>query len=74
MSDGNVIRFDKKSFFGVAEFNGSKVYRKIMISDGVLTIEDYSKLQILRPYKSWGEKKSGVKRQFSKGYKRISDE
>jgi hypothetical protein len=45
-----------------------------MISDGVLTIEDYSKLQILRPYKSWGEKKSGVKKQFSKGYKRISDE
>ena len=74
MSDGNVIRFDKKSFFGVAEFNGSKVYRKIMISDGVLTIEDYSKLQILKPYKSWGEKKSGVKKQFSKGYKRISDE
>ena len=72
MSDGNVITFNKESFFGVAEFNGSKIYRKIEINDGVLSIEDSSKLQNLQQYDSWGEKTSGIKRKFSEGYKRFS--
>ena len=72
MSDGNVLTFSKESFFGVADFNGSKIYRKLEIVNGVLSIEDYSKLQNLQQYESWGEKTSGIKRQFSEGYKRFS--
>ena len=72
MSDGNVLTFSKDSFFGVADFNGSKIYRKLEIVNGVLSIEDYSKLQNLQQYESWGEKTSGIKRQFSEGYKRFS--
>lgn len=72
MSDGNVLTFNKESFFGVAEFNGNKIYRKIEINDGVISIEDFSKLQNLQQYDSWGEKTSGIKKQFSEGYKRFS--
>lgn len=72
MSDGNVLTFNKESFLGVAEFNGNKIYRKMELNDGVLSIEDFSKLQNLQKYDSWGEKTGGVKRQFSEGYKRFS--
>ena len=72
MSDGNVLTFNKESFLGVAEFNGNKTYRKMELNDGVLSIEDFSKLQNLQKYDSWGEKTGGVKRQFSEGYKRFS--
>lgn len=72
MSDGSVITFNKYTFFGVAEFNESKIYRKLQINNGVLSIEDFSKLQNLQEYDSWGEKTNGVKRQFSEGYKRFS--
>ena len=72
MSDGNVLTFNKESFLGVAEFNGNKIYRKMELNDGVLSIEDFSKLQNLQQYDSWGEKTGGVKRQFSEGYKRFS--
>ena len=72
MSDGNVLTFNKESFMGVAEFNGNKIYRKMELNDGVLSIEDFSKSQNLQQYDSWGEKTSGVKRQFSEGYKRFS--
>ena len=72
MSDGNVLTFSKESFFGVAEFNKSKIFRKIKLVNGVLSIEDYSKLQNLQQYESWGENTSGIKRQFSEGYKRFS--
>jgi hypothetical protein len=72
MSDGNVLTFNKESFLGVAEFNGNKIYRKMDLNDGVLSIEDFSKLQNLQQYDSWGEKTGGVKRQFSEGYKRFS--
>ena len=72
MSDGNVLTFNKESFWGVAEFNGNKIYRKMELNDGVLSIEDFSKLQNLQQYDSWGEKTGGVKRQFSEGYKRFS--
>ena len=72
MSDGNVLTFNKESFLGVAEFNGNKIYRKMELNDGALSIEDFSKLQNLQKYDSWGEKTGGVKRQFSEGYKRFS--
>ena len=72
MSDGNVLTFNKESFLGVAEFNGNKIYRKMELNDGVLSIEDFSKLKNLQQYDSWGEKTGGVKRQFSEGYKRFS--
>ena len=72
MSDGNVLTFNKESFLGVAEFNRNKIYRKMELNDGVLSIEDFSKLQNLQQYDSWGEKTGGVKRQFSEGYKRFS--
>ena len=72
MSDGNVLTFNKESFLGVAEFNGNKIYRKMELNDGVLSIEDFSKSQNLQQYDSWGEKTGGVKRQFSEGYKRFS--
>ena len=72
MSDGNVLTFNKESFLGVAEFNGNKIYRKMELNDGVFSIEDFSKLQNLQQYDSWGEKTGGVKRQFSEGYKRFS--
>ena len=72
MSDGNVLTFNKESFLGVAEFNGNKIYRKMELKDGVLSIEDFSKSQNLQQYDSWGEKTGGVKRQFSEGYKRFS--
>ena len=72
MSDGNVLTFNKESFLGVAEFNGNKIYRKMELNEGILLIEDFSKLQNLQQYDSWGEKTGGVKRQFSEGYKRFS--
>ena len=72
ISDGNVLTFNKESCLGVDEFNGNKIYRKMELNDGVLSIEDFSKLQNLQQYDSWGEKTGGVKRQFSEGYKRFS--
>jgi len=72
MSDGEVLTYDKNSFLGYADFNGRRIYRKIQIENGIITIEDYSKDLDLREYSSWGEDKNGVKVQFSEGYKRIS--
>ena len=72
MSDGEVLTYDKNSFLGYADFNGKRIYRKIQIENGIITIEDYSKDLDLREYSSWGEDKNGVKVQFSEGYKRIS--
>jgi hypothetical protein len=72
MTDGNVLTFNMENFLGVVEFNGSKIYREIKLDDGILSIQDFSKLQKLQPYDSWGEKTSGIKNQFSEGYKRFS--
>jgi hypothetical protein len=72
MTDGNVLTFNMENFLGVVEFNGSKIYREIKLVDGILSIQDFSKLQRLQPYDSWGEKTSGIKNQFSEGYKRFS--
>ena len=66
------MHFDKESFLGSVEFNGKKVYRKISISDGKVSIEDFSNDVELEEYTSWGEENEGVKVQFSNGYKRIS--
>ena len=72
MSDGEVLTYDKNSFLGYADFYGKRIYRKIQIQNGIVTIEDYSKDIELKQYSSWGEDKNGVKVQFSEGYKRIS--
>ena len=72
MSDGEVLLFDKNNFLGYADFNGKRIYRKISIEDGIVTIEDYSKDVGLEEYTTWGEEKEGIKVQFSEGYKRIS--
>ncbi len=72
MSDGEVLTYDKNNFLGYADFNGKRIYRKIQIENGIITIEDYSKDLELKEYSSWGEDKNGVKVQFSEGYKRIS--
>ena len=72
MSDGEVLTYDKNCFLGYADFYGKRIYRKIQIQNGIVTIEDYSKDIELKQYSSWGEDKNGVKVQFSEGYKRIS--
>ena len=72
MSDGEVLTYDKNGFLGYADFYGKRIYRKIQIQNGIVTIEDYSKDIELKQYSSWGEDKNGVKVQFSEGYKRIS--
>ena len=72
MTSGEVLKFDKNNFFGFADFNGRRVYRKIQIIDGVISIEDFSKEVELEEYNSWGEENNGIKVQFSNGYKRIN--
>jgi len=72
MGDGEVVTFDSSNFLGYAEFNGIRIYRKVSIANGFITIEDLSKDVELEEYTSWGEQNSGVKIKFSEGYKRIS--
>lgn len=72
MGDGTVLKFDKSSFFGFAEFNGVKIYRKISIDNGNVSIEDFSNDIELEEYNSWGEENNGIKVKFSNGYKRVS--
>ena len=72
MSNGETLEIDKNNFLGFAEFNGNKIYRKIVIIDGEVRIEDFSNDVELEEYTSWGEENEGVKVQFSNGYKRIS--
>ena len=72
MGDGEVITFDNNNFLGLAEFNGKRIYRKVSIANGFITIEDLSKDVELEEYTSWGEQNSGVKVKFSEGYKRFS--
>ena len=43
MSDGKVLTYDKNNFLGYADFNGERIYRKIQIKNGTVTIEDFSK-------------------------------
>jgi hypothetical protein len=72
MNDGTVLKFDKSNFLGFAEFNGIKIYRKISIDNGEISIEDFSYDVELGEYNSWGEENNGIKIKFSNGYKRIS--
>ena len=72
MSDGEALIFNHDNFLGVANFNGKKIYRKLCINDGIVTIEDYSKMKNLKKYESWGESTNGIKVKFSEGYKRFS--
>ena len=61
-----------KTFIGVADFNGKKIYRKLTINNGIITVEDFSVLKNLERYKTWGEMRKGIKEEFSEGYKRFS--
>jgi hypothetical protein len=72
MSDGEALIFNHDNFLGVANFNGKKIYRKLSINDGIISIEDYSKMNNLKKYESWGESTNGIKVKFSEGYKRFS--
>ena len=72
MSDGEVLQFDKNNFLGFADFNGKRIYRKITLKDGEVSIEDFSNEVELEEYISWGEQHNGTKAKFSNGYKRVS--
>ena len=72
MSDGEVLQFDKNNFLGFADFNGKRIYRKITLKDGEVSIEDFSNEVELEEYISWGEQNNGIKVKFSNGYKRVS--
>ncbi len=50
MSDGEVLTYDKNGFLGYADFYGKRIYRKIQIQNGIVTIEDYSKDIELKQY------------------------
>ena len=66
-----MIKFDKFNFFGYADFNKKRIYRKVSLSDGVISIQDFSNDVELGKYASWGEEKNGIKVEFSEGYKRF---
>ncbi len=72
ISNGEALLFDNKNFIGVADFNGKKIYRKLTINNGIITVEDFSVLKNLERYKTWGEMRKGIKEEFSEGYKRFS--
>ena len=72
MSDGEVLQFNKNNFLGFANFAGKRIYRKITINEGEVSIEDFSNDVELEQYTSWGEQNNGIKVKFSNGYKRIS--
>ena len=72
MSNGETLQFDKYNFLGFADFNGKRIYRRIVFNDGEVSIEDFSNNVEIEPYTSWGEENNGIKIKFSNGYKRIS--
>ena len=72
MSNGQVLKFDKFNFVGYADFNEKRIYRKVTISDGIITIQDFSNDVELGEYALWGEENYGIKVEFSKGYKRFT--
>jgi len=72
ISNGIVLEVGNNSFLGYADFNRSRIYRKIRIEDGIVYIEDFSNDVELEGYTSWGEDKEGIKVQFSEGYKRVT--
>ena len=63
---------DKNNFLGFANFAGKRIYRKITINEGEVSIEDFSNDVEIKEYTSWGEQNNGIKVKFSNGYKRIS--
>ena len=66
------IKFDKNNFIGFADFNGKRIYRKIYINDGNISIEDFSNDVELEEYTAWGEENNVIKVKFSTGYKRVN--
>ena len=38
VSSGKVLKFDKFNFIGYADFNKKRIYRKVSLSDGVISI------------------------------------
>ena len=71
VSSGKVLKFDKFNFIGYADFNKKRIYRKVSLSDGVISIQDFSNDVELGEYTSWGEENNGIKVEFSEGYKRF---
>ena len=67
-----ILIFNKYNYFGYADFNGKRIYRKIIIHDGEVLIEDFSNDVDLEEYTSWGEDNNGTKILFSNGYKRVN--
>ena len=72
MGNGHTLIFNKYNYFGYADFNGKRIYRKIIIHDGEVLIEDFSNDVDLEEYTSWGEANNGTKILFSNGYKRVN--
>ena len=72
MGNGHTLIFNKYNYFGYADFNGKRIYRKIIIHDGEVLIEDFSNDVDLEEYTSWGESNNGTKILFSNGYKRVN--
>ena len=60
MSNGQVLKFDKFNFVGYADFNEKRIYRKVTISDGIITIQDFSNDVELGEYALWGEENYGI--------------
>jgi len=69
---GEVLSFNKSYFLGSAEFLDYKIYREILIDNGIIRINDYSTDEIIDPYLKWGLDSKGVKVRFSNGYKRLN--
>ena len=39
---------------------------------GIISVEDFSVLENLERYETWGEMTNGIKEEFSEGYKRFN--
>jgi len=72
IGNGEALLFDNKNFIGFADFDGTKIYRKLSINEGIIRVEDFSVLENLERYETWGEMTNGIKEEFSEGYKRFN--
>ena len=53
-----------KTFIGVADFDGTKIYRKLTINDGIITVEDFSVLRKFREIRNLGRDEKRHKRRI----------
>ena len=49
-----------------------KYIENYSINEGIIRVEDFSVLENLERYETWGEMTNGIKEEFSEGYKRFS--